>query len=52
VRTKSGTHPNLIARAQAPGKPEKVPEMQQAQEKVRTGLLAPGRKELETNLET
>ena len=25
---------------------------QQAQEKVRTGLLAPGRKELETNPET
>ena len=27
VKTKSGTHPNLIARAQAPDKPEKDPEL-------------------------
>jgi hypothetical protein len=36
VKTKSGTHPNLIARAQAPGKPERDPELQQVREKVET----------------
>src|SRR5438270_7040622 len=36
VKTKSGTHPNLIARAQAPGKPEKDPELERAREKVAT----------------
>src|SRR4029077_10139727 len=36
VKTKSGTHPNLIARAQAPGKPEKESALERAREKVKT----------------
>ena len=36
MKTKSGTHPNLIARAQAPGKPERDPERQRVREKVET----------------
>jgi len=36
VKIKSGTHPNLIARAQAPDKPEKDPELKRALEKVET----------------
>jgi hypothetical protein len=36
VKTKSGTHPNTIARAQAPDKAAKDPELRQEQEKVET----------------
>jgi hypothetical protein len=36
VKIKSGTHPNLIARAQAPGKPEKDSELEREPEKVET----------------
>src|SRR4029453_16520978 len=35
-KTKSGTHPNLIVRAQVPGKPEKDPELEREREKVET----------------
>jgi hypothetical protein len=51
AKTKSATHPTLIAKAQAPGKvkAEKDPEMRQEPEKVETNLAERQRDKLKTS---